>query len=226
MSVVAHEVDSEARARLSHGRSEAAVHRRVADLLRAANPRPGRLYDVGCGTGTLAETLRPWFTEYVGVDIARYPGFPEAPWARFVQADLNAAPYPLPEGEADVVVSVETVEHLENPRALLRELRRLLRPGGLLIVTTPNQLSLLSKLTLVLRNEFNAFQDAPGLYPSHITALLEVDLRRMAAECGFRDIQVEYTHSGRIPGTAHHWPARLGLRGRLFSDNILLRAVR
>ena len=220
------QVSNVERALLSHGRSEGAVHRRVADLLREVGPRPGRLYDVGCGTGGLAEVLRPWFSEYVGVDIARYPGFPEAPWARFVQADLNAPPYALPDGEADVVVSVETIEHLENPRALLRELRRLLKPGGLLILTTPNQLSLMSKLTLVVRNEFNAFQEAPGLYPSHITALLEADLRRIASESGFRDIIVDYTHSGRIPGTSFHWPARLGLRGRLFSDNVLLRATR
>ncbi len=223
---MAGEVGNVERALLSHGRSAAAVHQRVADLLREVGPRPGRLYDVGCGTGGLSEVLRPWFSEYVGVDIARYPGFPEAPWARFVQADLNAPPYALPDGEADVVVSVETIEHLENPRALLRELRRLLKPGGLLILTTPNQLSLMSKLTLVVRNEFNAFQEAPGLYPSHITALLEADLRRIASECGFRDIAVDYTHSGRIPGPSFHWPARLGLRGRLFSDNVLLRAIR
>lgn len=214
------------RALLSHGRSEATVYRRVADLVREVGARPGRLYDVGCGSGGLASVLRPCFTEYVGVDIARYPGFPEEPWARFIQADLNVTPYPLPDGEADVVVSAETIEHLENPRALLRELYRLLKPGGVLVLTTPNQLSLLSKLTLVLRNEFNAFQEAPGLYPSHITALLEVDLRRMAAECGFRDITIDYTHSGRVPGSRYSWPARLGLRGRLFSDNVLLRALR
>ncbi len=52
-----------------------------------------------------------------------------------------------------------------------------------MIVTTPNQLSLLSKLTLVLKNEFNAFQ--AGSYPAHLTALLEADLRRIGVECGW-----------------------------------------
>jgi hypothetical protein len=50
------------------------------------------------------------------------------------------------------------------------------------VITTPNQESLLSKLTLLLLNEFNAFR--AGSYPAHLTALLEVDRRRIAAECG------------------------------------------
>ena len=45
-------------------------------------------------------------------------------------------------------------------------------------MTTPNQLSLLSKMTLLFRGQFNAFQEGPGLYPAHRTALLEIDLLR------------------------------------------------
>jgi 2-polyprenyl-3-methyl-5-hydroxy-6-metoxy-1,4-benzoquinol methylase len=45
---------------------------------------------------------------------------------------------------ADVVASVETIEHLENPRAFMRQLARVVKPGGVVIVSTPNQLSLLT----------------------------------------------------------------------------------
>jgi hypothetical protein len=92
------------------------------------------------------------------------------------------------------------------------------------VVTTPNQLSLLSKLTLVVKNQFNAFTERPGSYPAHITALLEVDLVRIARECGLVEVGIRYTDSGRIPGTARHWPRPLG--GRAFSDNVLLEARR
>ncbi len=102
----------------------------------------------------------------------------------------------------------------------MRELVRLARPGGLVLVTTPNQLSLLSKLTLVVKNRFSAFTDVD--YPAHITALLELDLRRIAVECGLENIQVGFTNHGRIPGSAWSWPKVLGLRGRTFSDNVLL----
>jgi hypothetical protein len=80
---------------------------------------------------------------------------------------------------------------------------------------------LLSKLTLILKNQFNAFQEAPGLYPAHITALLEIDLIRIFTECSLTDIKIDYTNSGRMPFTPWHWPKNLGFSGRAFSDNIL-----
>src|SRR5206468_2548548 len=129
---------------------------------------------------------------------------------------------------ADVVCCLETIEHVENPRALARLLSRLAKPGGLVIVSTPNQLSLLSKLSLVVNNEFVHFRERPGLYPAHLSALLECDLRRIAAELGWRDVGIAFSGDGRVPGTARHWPrwlaARQPWRGRAFSDNIVLSA--
>jgi len=157
------------------------------------------------------------------VDVICYEGFPAA--AEFVALDLDAGVVPLPDGGADVVAAVETIEHLENPRAFLRELVRLTRPGGWVVVTTPNQLSLLSKLTLVFKNQFNAFQD--GSYPAHLTALLEIDLRRMAAECGLAGVTIAYSGEGRIPGVPWHYPRFLSRWfPRALSDNVLLSGKR
>jgi 2-polyprenyl-3-methyl-5-hydroxy-6-metoxy-1,4-benzoquinol methylase len=206
-------------AALSKGTSAGPILQAALRILDGRVASLGRMVDVGCGAGDLFRALGSRDCAYVGVDLVRYDGFPVTTAARFVVADLNAQ-IPLDDAIADVVISVETIEHLENPRAFVRELVRLVRFGGLVIVTTPNQLSLLSKLTLVLKNRFNAFTDRD--YPAHITSLLESDLRRIAAECGLTDIQVGFTDNGRIPGTALSWPKTLGLRGRTFSDNILL----
>jgi SAM-dependent methyltransferase len=214
--------EASARAARSGGISGDPIYRLVARVLRESGPRVGTLIDVGCGRGGLAAALEGLYERYVGCDLVAYEGFPQRPGVGFVQADLNRVPLPLETGSADVAVAVETIEHLENPRAIMRELVRLARPGGLVVVTTPNQLSLLSKLTLVTKNEFNAFQTSAGLYPAHITALVEQDLRNIAAECGLERVEVRYTDSGRVPFTRFHWPARLGLRGRWFSDNVLL----
>ncbi len=213
-------VSVEDRARLSRGGSSSAIYAMVAGALRGRHPGGGVVVDVGCGAGALRDVLAGSFDRYLGVDVVRYDGFPAE--AEFYQADLDTGRAPIPDGMADVVVSAETIEHVENPRAFFRELVRLLRPGGWVVVSTPNQLSLLSKLSLLVTNQYPAFKEGPGLYPSHLTALLESDLVRMARECGLAETATLFSNRGRIPGTAWHWPAALGFRGRTFSDNVLL----
>jgi 2-polyprenyl-3-methyl-5-hydroxy-6-metoxy-1,4-benzoquinol methylase len=179
----------------------------------------GALLDVGCGHGRLWSCVQDRFDRYLGADVVRYDDFPEG--AEFHKVDLDTGRIPLPDGVADVVAAVETIEHLENPRAFFRELVRLARPGGWVLVTTPNQLSLLSKLTLVLKNQFNAFQAAN--YPAHLTALLEIDLRRMASESMLGEIFVDYSRTGRLVFTPWHYPRIASwFFPRAFSDNCML----
>jgi glycosyltransferase involved in cell wall biosynthesis/2-polyprenyl-3-methyl-5-hydroxy-6-metoxy-1,4-benzoquinol methylase len=219
-------IDVGARAALSEGRSSAPIISAVARALASRRPACGRIVDLGCGGGDVARQLSGTYRDYVGCDVVRYDGFPESDSIRFRAVDLNVTPYPLDSASTDVVVSVETIEHLENPRALVREMARIVRPGGWVVLTTPNQLSLVSKASLVGRNQFHAFQQAPGLYPAHITALVELDLRRIAGECGLVDVDVHYTDHGRVPFTTTHWPRRLGMKGQMFSDNVVLIARR
>jgi len=211
--------DVQERARASLGGSADAIHALVASAVARRHAGGGTLVDVGCGTGGLRAHLGGRFQRYVGVDAVRYPGFPAD--AELVVADLDAGAIPLPDASADVVVAVETIEHLENPRAFMRSLVRLARPGGWVVVTTPNQTSLLSKATLITKGQFNAFQEPS--YPAHLTALLETDLRRIAAECGLTEVGVEFTGQGRVPGTGRHFPRWISrLAPRAFSDNVLL----
>lgn len=210
---------AEERARRSLGASGDAIYRMVERAVRARHRGGGTLVDVGCGSGRLWPFVRAHFDRYVGVDVVRYDGFPAE--GEFHALDLDRGEAPLPDGAADVAAGVETIEHLENPRAFLRLLARLVRPGGWVIVTTPNQHSLLSKARFVLRGEHAAF--TASSYPAHITALLAVDLRRMAAECGLVDVAVEYSGRGRLPATGAHWPAPLSRAfPRALSDNLLL----
>ncbi|HEV3257731.1 MAG TPA: methyltransferase domain-containing protein [Gemmataceae bacterium] len=209
----------ETRARQSLGKSSAAIYRMVGKALKARRACGKLFVDVGCGAGDLWPHVRSRFERYVGVDAVRYEGFP--PDAGFQQTDLDTGALDLPDGCADAVAAVETIEHLENPRAFVRQLVRLARPGGWVVVTTPNQLSLLSKMTLLVKNQFNAFQ--AGSYPAHLTALLETDLRRMAAECGLTAVAAGYSHRGRLVLTPWHYPRVLSrLFPRALSDNVLL----
>ena len=209
----------ETRARQSAGASNHAIYSMVARALDARRAGGELFVDVGCGTGNLWPYVRGRFARYAGVDAVRYEGLPaEIEWSR---ADLDSGRTPLADDCADVVVSVETIEHLENPRAFMRELVRVAKPGGLIVVTTPNQLSLLSLLTLVFKHRFAAFQDVH--YPAHLSALLESDLRRIAAECALRDVEIDYSREGRIVFTPRHYPRILAQRfPRALSDNLLL----
>lgn len=213
---------TERRALMTGGTSAGSIYRAVARLVRELHPPGGMLLDVGCGTGELREHMLNFCDIYVGADVVRHGGFPDG--ADFRPVDLDAGRVDVDDEAADIVACVETIEHLENPRNLFRELARLARPGGLIVVTTPNQISLLSKLGLFLKDQFPAFQERPGLYPAHITALLPVDLLRIAKEVGLVEPILRYSGSGRIPGTKWHWP--WPLRGQSFSDNVLLAARR
>jgi len=209
----------EARARLSLGASSDAVYRMVAAALAARGVSGGLIVDVGCGGGALRSVVADRFDRYTGLDAVRYPSLPAG--ADFRQVDLDAEEWPVAAGEADVVTAVETIEHLENPWAFVRALVRIARPGGWVVVTTPNQLSVLSLMTLLLKRRFSAFQDVH--YPAHRTALLESDLVRMAAAAGLEQVAVAYSCRGRLPLSGAHIPAAIARRvPRACSDNLLV----
>lgn len=214
-------LDTVAKAGLSRGTSANAILQQVSNGLETHGIRGGMLVDLGCGTGDLWRALAERFDDYLGVDAVRYADFPAA--ASLMEADLNGDCSEVGDAAADVVASVETIEHLENPRAFVRTAARIVKPGGWIVITTPNQLSLLSKVSLLLSNQFPAFKERPGLYPSHITALLAVDLVRIATEAGLVDLTISYSEQGRIPSMSRHWPRWLSRwMPQSFSDNVLL----
>jgi SAM-dependent methyltransferase len=209
----------EARARQSAGISSRAIYEMVARALAERQLRGGVLVDVGCGGGALRQFLGDRFDRYVGVDAVRYDELPDD--VEFHRCDLDGDALLVPSSAGDVVVAVETIEHLENPRRLVRELVRIARPNGWVVVTTPNQLSWLSLATLVAKHRFSAFQDSS--YPAHISALLEVDLVRIFTECGLREVETRFSEQGRIALTARHYPRMLAkLAPRGLSDNVLI----
>jgi 2-polyprenyl-3-methyl-5-hydroxy-6-metoxy-1,4-benzoquinol methylase len=202
----------------SAGTSRSDIKSMVLRLLDEHNVK-GRLLDFGAGIGELVVTLNNrGGMEIHGVDImARPNGLPDQ--IIWHQQDLNEE-FANNREFFDVVVCTEVIEHLENPRAVFRNLYRLLKPDGKLVLTMPNQENIRSFLTLIFRGQFASFMGPE--YPAHITALLRVDLLRISQETGFSEPRFIYSGYGLMPKAWTTWQKASGnvLRGRLFSDNL------
>jgi 2-polyprenyl-3-methyl-5-hydroxy-6-metoxy-1,4-benzoquinol methylase len=206
----------------SRGTSGSAIYDAALAAARAMD-LTGCVLEFGAGTGTLIARLTAEIAvgALTGADLLPRPeGIPHH--VDWIQADLNV-PLPCADASFDAIISTEVIEHLENPRAVFRELSRLLRPGGSLLLTTPNQESIRSLAALILRGHFVAFLDES--YPAHLTALVRRDLERLCGETGFEPPRFAYTEQGAVPKwPSVNWQAvSFGLlRGRLFSDNMLV----
>ena len=112
-------------------------------LLALPEGASGDLLDAGCGTGIEAanlQRLRPGLRVH-GVDIssvslAGAAGRPDAPGARFYQAALERLPFA--DSVFDYITAHEVIEHVEEPAVVLREFGRVLKPGGVCAIATPN----------------------------------------------------------------------------------------
>src|SRR5258708_12713507 len=124
------------------------------------SPLPGEALDIGSGKGELIGAIRARFglrttaCDYTDTLI-------NDSTQRVDIVDLNASKLPYSDGRYCLVTCVETIEHLEQTRFLLREIHRVLEPGGLAIITTPNILNLRSRLRYLMTGFFNLFGPLP-----------------------------------------------------------------
>jgi SAM-dependent methyltransferase len=129
------------------------VHDKVLNITSAL-PK-GRLLDIPCGQGALAKRLKTQgFEIFCGdydSDNYRIQG------GNFHRLDLNYN-FPYKDKTFDCVTSVEGIEHLENPHLLIREIGRVLKDGGYLVITTPNIMNIKSRLYFLLRSYFTDFK--------------------------------------------------------------------
>jgi len=103
------------------------------DITRHFRP-DAKLLDVGCGTGWLAEH----FSDYTGIDgSAEAVAAAQAKGRSITQGDVNE-PLPFEDASFDGVVLKDLLEHVDDPVAVVLEVRRVLRPGGLVFASSPD----------------------------------------------------------------------------------------
>lgn len=126
--------------RLREGRK---VHAHLAERYPEVMAPGARVLDVGCGNGGLLLPFAGARHRCWGLDVTLHPELAETAGAAGVplqQVRGRGEALPFPDGAFDLVLLAETLEHVEEPRAVGREVARVLRPGGLCYVTTPPRL--------------------------------------------------------------------------------------
>ncbi|HEV8685973.1 MAG TPA: methyltransferase domain-containing protein [Gaiellaceae bacterium] len=182
------------------------VERRLLD--EALTPGAVAL-DAGCGRTTRLRDYRDRIIRLVGLDGDEAAGRENPFLDEFVVADLDER-LPFDDASFDLVYANFVVEHLGKPEHAFTEWRRILRPGGHLVLLTSNRANPLMaladrfpqtvRLAIKRRGAGAAERD---VYPTRYLVNTPQRLARVAADAGFRPVSVNYV------ATLHRYGARL-----------------
>jgi 2-polyprenyl-3-methyl-5-hydroxy-6-metoxy-1,4-benzoquinol methylase len=121
-------------------------HRRMLDLV----PAGGRALDAGCSSGYLSERLAQRGFAITGLELDAEAATVAERWCEQVLVgDVERMELPLEPESFDLVLCGDILEHLRDPEAALARLRPLLKPGGRLVLSTPNVANWAIRLSLL-----------------------------------------------------------------------------
>ncbi len=156
-----------------------------------------RVLDVGCAEGRFAAELARAGAEVVGVDVAEEPL--RRARARHPELDLRLVdeqgPWELDDASFDAVWAGEVIEHVADTAAWLSQVRRVLRSGGRLLLSTPDHGPLLRLRLACSTRAFAAHFDPRG---EHLRFYVRATLVALLEDFGFEDVEVRA--AGGLPG--------------------------
>ena len=157
-------------------------YKRLNDIFKLGH-KSGRLLDIGCNYGFFLRVCEPYFDTY-GVDISRYAIFRArdyAPRSKILLHDVERG-LPFKDENFDVVTMFDTLEHIKNYGNVLREIHRILRHEGILLLTTPNRYSMSS---ILFGKDYWFKSDS-----SHVVLFSRDSLRKTLSEAGFGETKI------------------------------------
>jgi 2-polyprenyl-3-methyl-5-hydroxy-6-metoxy-1,4-benzoquinol methylase len=187
-----------------------------------------RLLDVGCGSGSLMFGAREKFDELYGVDVSAYrvdeaerkarEQFGDAHRLHFLVANADDK-LDFPDEMFDAVTSIAVIEHVFDPYAVIGEMHRVLRPGGILVVQVPNIAYIKHRIHLLLGKlpvtaSPHNWREI-GWDGGHLHHFTLGSLRELLQEMGFRVLKVR--------GSGLFSKVR-GLRASLLTGDLCLKA--
>ncbi|MGD0247417.1 MAG: methyltransferase domain-containing protein [Candidatus Limnocylindrales bacterium] len=166
--------------------ADTGVHEAAAQLVRGYVLSASRVLDVGAGAGAFSRRLADSGYQVTALDVD-----PEewiADEIPFRVLDIDRGLQASVVEEYDAAVCLEVIEHLENPWQFMRETLHLVRPGGHLILSTPNITSFYSRALFLRRGLFHQFGPSDLEY-GHISPLTWLQIETAAARAGWETLE-------------------------------------
>ena len=186
-------------------------HRAHAKLLAAVGSG-NRVVDVGCSSGYLARPLSERGNTIVGLELDPEAAREAEQWCeRVLVGDVETMALSLEPGSFDVVLCGDVIEHLRDPRAALARLRPFLRPGGRLVVSTPNVANWAIRLSLLAGRW--RYTDRGILDRTHTHLFTRSTLVEAVEAAGYHVVAVDF--SVPVPGDSDALDAAGAALGRL-----------
>lgn len=166
-----------------------ARYRAVLDRVRAVTPTVERVVDIGCGIGNFLDWVRTSGMQGTGVDVD------DGAIATCAERGLDAVLLDdllerVPAGSVDLITLWDVVEHIHEPRAALERLVPLLRPGGAMVLETPDVAFPLRPATIAIRKVVEPIRWSDMLYYSdHQTYFSVAGLTTMLDSVGVEVVE-------------------------------------
>jgi len=160
--------------------------------------KSAKILDIATGKGYLVKELenagfKNIFTSDINPDQFFYSKYKY----KFKVSDCNKK-LSYKSNSFDVVISSETIEHLENPKFFMSEAFRILKPGGIFILTTPNVQTIFSRIYFLVTGGLAGHTRESYDISGHISVLPSWLIERFADDCGFKILNKTY-NCGYIP---------------------------
>ena len=167
------------------------------ERLLALTGSPKRVLDVGCSSGYLARRLVERGATVVGIDTDEDAAAEaRAVCEQVLVGDVESMELPFPEQSFDVVLCGDVIEHLRDPEAFLERVRPLVRPGGKLVLTTPNVANWAMRLGLLVGRW--QYTERGILDRTHTHFFTRKTLEQTLERAGYRIVAFEVT--APVPG--------------------------
>jgi len=178
------------------------THEVVLDLFHRYVPDPAKVADLAAGEGAFSLLIKKLGHEVHAIDASsdnwKVADIPLE--KRDLDSEFSSS-IVAKSGKFDVVAAIEIVEHLENPFRFIRECAGLLKPGGLLFLTTPNVEAVNSRLIFLYSGRLNSFGAYETVRPAHITPIFKWKLEMMLEEAGFETVHECFNRYNYATGT-------------------------